>query len=83
PLIESAAPLYRAVFNALGLPMLLGTFPGDDLAPLATPDGPVAAYLCYESVFPQVQHAMVAGGAELLINVTNDAWFARGDGGRQ
>jgi apolipoprotein N-acyltransferase len=83
PLIETAAPLYRAVFNMLGLPMLLGTFPGDDLAPLDTPDGPVAAYICYESVFPQVQRAMVARGAELLINITNDAWFARGDGGRQ
>ena len=83
PLIETAAPIYRTAFGLLGLPMLISTFPGEDFEPLLTPAGRVAAYVCYESVFPEVQRAMVANGAQLLVNITNDAWFARGDGGRQ
>jgi apolipoprotein N-acyltransferase len=83
PLIETAAPLYRAVFGLLGLPLLISTSPGKALEPLLTPEGPVAAYICYESVFPQVQRLMVRRGSELLINITNDAWFARGNGARQ
>jgi len=83
PLIGVAAPLYRAVFGLFGLPLLQGRSPGRSLHPLQTPEGPVAAYICYESVFPQVQSAMVRQGATLLVNITNDAWFARGKGARQ
>lgn len=83
PLLEAAAPLYRAVFGVFGLPLLENTVPGPGPATLPTPDGPVAAYVCYESVFARIPRRMVAGGAEVLINVTNDAWFARGVGARQ
>lgn len=83
PFLESLPGLYRAVFSALGLPMLAGTAPGEEPAPLTTGIGEVAAYICYESVFPQVQREQVAKGAELLVLSTNDAWFAHGAGGRQ
>jgi apolipoprotein N-acyltransferase len=83
PLLERAAPVYRAIFGLFGLPLLQNTVPGPGPAPLATPTGPVAAYVCYESVFPRIPRRMVAAGAEVLINVTNDAWFARGAGARQ
>jgi apolipoprotein N-acyltransferase len=83
PLLDRAAPFYRAVFGLFGLPLLQNTVPGPGPAPLATPAGPVAAYVCYESVFPRIPRGMVASGAEVLINVTNDAWFARGTGARQ
>jgi apolipoprotein N-acyltransferase len=33
--------------------------------------------ICYESVYPEVSRAFVAGGSELLITITNDAWFGR------
>ncbi len=83
PLLQTAAPLYRAVFGLLHLPMLAGTTPGAGPTPLETPEGPVATYICYESVFPQVARRMVADGARLLVNITNDAWFSRGNGAQQ
>jgi apolipoprotein N-acyltransferase len=83
PLLETAGQLYQGVFAAFGLPMLTNTSPGDAPAPLATSLGPVAAYICYESVFPDVPATMVREGARVLINITNDAWFARGNGAAQ
>lgn len=83
PLLDAAAPFYRAVFGVFGLPLLQNTVPGPGPAPLQTDTGPVAAYVCYESVFPAIPREMVRRGADVLINVTNDAWFARGAGARQ
>ncbi len=34
-----------------------------------------AATICYESVFPNVSRRLVRNGAEMLVNITNDAWF--------
>src|SRR5256712_13666196 len=31
--------------------------------------------ICYEDVFPSVTRRFVAGGADFLVNVTNDAWY--------
>ena len=83
PFIGSLPWLYRAVFNALGLPLLSGTTAGAEPAPLLTSLAPVGAYICYESVFPQVQRRLVDAGARLLVLSTNDAWFAVGAGARQ
>lgn len=83
PFIESLPGLYQTVFSWLGLPLLAGTSAGSGPVPLATAVGPSAAFVCYESVFPQVQQAMVAKGARVLLLITNDAWFAFGDGGEQ
>src|SRR5690606_9423341 len=83
PFLESLPGLYNAIFAALGPPMLAGTSAGAAPAPLTTQIGEVGAFICYESVFPQVQRAQVGRGARLLVLSTNDAWFARGAGGRQ
>ncbi|MDR9391364.1 MAG: apolipoprotein N-acyltransferase [Trueperaceae bacterium] len=83
PLLEAWAPLYRAIFAAFGLPMLENTVPGPGPAALPGDGGAVGAYVCYESVFDAIPRRMVADGADVLINVTNDAWFARGAGARQ
>ena len=42
--------------------------------PLTTTLGPVAAFICYESVFPRAAPAGGAG-AQVLVLGTNDAWF--------
>ncbi len=33
------------------------------------------ALICYESTFPAATRALVRNGAEVLLNITNDAWF--------
>jgi apolipoprotein N-acyltransferase len=32
--------------------------------------------ICYEGIFPELAQARVEAGANLLVNVSNDAWFA-------
>ena len=83
PLIDSAASVYRTIFKILNLPFLQNTSPGIMVRPISTQLGLIGAYICYESVFPQVQRTMVRQGARVLINITNDAWFSRGNGAQQ
>jgi apolipoprotein N-acyltransferase len=49
--------------------------PGLRLAPLPFPAAPIGVLICYEAIFPDLARRLVAGGADLLVNVTNDAWF--------
>ena len=37
----------------------------------------LGGFICFESVFPHLVRRFTAGGAELLVNVTNDAWYGR------
>jgi apolipoprotein N-acyltransferase len=39
--------------------------------------GKVSVSICYESVFSGVARAFVERGSELLVTMTNDAWFSR------
>ncbi|MCQ2444909.1 MAG: apolipoprotein N-acyltransferase [Mailhella sp.] len=33
--------------------------------------------ICYEAVFPEIAREQAASGAELLLNISNDAWYDR------
>lgn len=47
-------------------------------ASLGRVDGhPVGAFICYEAIFPDLARELAAEGAQLLVNVTNDAWYGR------
>jgi apolipoprotein N-acyltransferase len=37
----------------------------------------LGAFICYESAFPHLVREFARGGAELLVNLTNDGYFAR------
>ncbi len=39
--------------------------------------------ICYEAIFPDLARATVRAGAELLVNLSNDSWFAAGAGPEQ
>lgn len=35
----------------------------------------IGVLICFEVIFPELARSMVQNGAQLLINITNDAWF--------
>ncbi len=39
--------------------------------------------ICYEDIFPEIGRRMVLDGANVLIVITNDAWFGESSGSRQ
>ena len=50
-------------------------FPGTSHAPIRTGIGNVGVLVCYEGIFPYITRETVRSGAEVLVNVTNDAWY--------
>ena len=55
-----------------------GTFaPGAGPVVFALDGHRAGAFICYESAFPHYVRQFAAGGAEVLINLTNDGYFAR------
>jgi apolipoprotein N-acyltransferase len=58
-----------------------GTFlPGEDMSPalLLRERGPpvkVGIEICFDAIFPEISRAFVRRGADILVNMTNDAWY--------
>lgn len=63
---------------------------GAEVVPVPTTPAPLAparetpvsrlvlgVLICYETVFPELARTRVAEGADVLINISNDAWFGR------
>ncbi len=52
-------------------------FPGQSPAPIRTGMGNIGVLICYEGVFPGITNEEVRRGAQVLVNITNDAWYDR------
>ncbi len=79
PFREALGGVYAFFFRAMGLGDLQDRVPGEKVAPL----GPYGVMICYESVFPSVAQSLAREGAEVLVLLTNDAWFGPSFGGLQ
>jgi len=68
----------RRLWERIGLGRLVDSFlpvdltPGDRFAPI----GGIGTPICFESTFPGPARQFARNGAEVLVVVTNDAWFA-------
>ncbi|MEA3212030.1 MAG: apolipoprotein N-acyltransferase [Chthoniobacter sp.] len=69
----------RPIFAPLAGEMVPGDFtPGTEYTVLSLSDPPIkfAALICFEDTVGDLTRRFVLGGAQLLVNVTNDGWFA-------
>jgi len=51
--------------------------PGTEYATGLVDGHKVGTFICYEAIFPDAVREFAAAGAELLVNITNDAWYGR------
>lgn len=52
-------------------------YSGKSHKPVRTDSGSVGILICYEGVFPAITNETVRQGANVLVNITNDAWFGK------
>ncbi len=56
----------------------IGDFtPGTSMEPLVLGPMKLGMLICYESIFPEISRDTVVRGANLLVNLTNDAWYGK------
>lgn len=60
-------------FTAAGV----GFVPGKGHDPMPAAIGKIGILICYEGIFPAITRETVAKGAQVLVNLTNDAWYDR------
>lgn len=72
---------YVPLGNLLGfidkLVVGVGDFSPGEIHPLLLKGHSLGVLICYEAIFPQLARDYVRQGSDLLVNLTNDAWFGR------
>jgi apolipoprotein N-acyltransferase len=69
-------PLPRILFFVDKLIPGMGTFlPGTDFTVFEAPKGRFAVFICYEAIFGDFVRRLAARDTDVLVNITNDAWF--------
>ncbi len=51
--------------------------PGTTMQPVPCQNTRVGVLICFESIFPALARHKTKAGSELLVNLTNDAWYGR------
>ena len=69
-------PIRKILFFAKKITSGIGVFQeGVSFDPLVFPKGKLGPLICYEDVFPDISRKLVARGADILVTITNDAWY--------
>jgi hypothetical protein len=76
PLSRPSPWLYRAAFGLLGLPMLVKHGARRGTGPLGAPAARMGSASATRAVFPTVWRRWRAPAPDVLVVITNDAWFA-------
>jgi apolipoprotein N-acyltransferase len=50
---------------------------GEKLEPLKAGDVSAGVLICFEAIFPELARGLSREGADLFVNITNDAWFGK------
>ena len=53
----------------------IGDYSPGDIHPLPVNGPQLGVLVCYEVIFPELARQYVTMGSDLLVNITNDAWF--------
>ncbi len=62
----------------------MGDFtPGEHTAPLLSGRLALGVLICYEAIFPELAQSRVSQGANVLVNISNDAWYGRSSASAQ
>lgn len=59
------------------VPGLADFTPGDGFNLLEVSGMKIGTTICYEDLFPEISRRFVREGADLLVNLTNDAWYEK------
>lgn len=70
-------PLHRYLPFIDKLVTGIGDFSPGHIEPLSLNGHQVGVLVCFEGIFPELARESVAKGSDLLVNITNDAWFGR------
>jgi apolipoprotein N-acyltransferase len=76
PIVERVPFLNPRWFS--GMQYFGGFGRGTSARPFVLPFGRVGVLICYESIFPQQSRRYRQAGADVIVNLTNDAWFGQG-----
>ena len=69
-------PMEKFLFFASPLVETVGSFePGDDLSPIDLYGVRLGVTICYEAIFPGLIRKQANSGSDILVNLSNDAWY--------